>query len=201
MIKAGIFDVGGVLHTNEIAHVHDDIVKTLGITHDAFEKAANRFLTSLQTGKITEQTFWEEIIHDTQAPGKLPNESLYGREFKKRLTLHADVFTLLHRLKGSGYKLAVLSTTIQPHVDILKKKHLFTNFDVHVFSTDVALVKPDPAIYRYALNQLNVKPEETFFVDDLQENIQAANKLGIHGILFKDIDGLKQRLLALNVAI
>jgi putative hydrolase of the HAD superfamily len=45
--------------------------------------------------------------------------------------------------------------------------------------------KPDERIYRHALEKLNVRPEEAVFVDDVPANINAAQALGLHGVLFK----------------
>jgi epoxide hydrolase-like predicted phosphatase len=59
-------------------------------------------------------------------------------------------------------------------------------FDVIVISAEVGLVKPDPAIYHLALSQLGVAPEEAIFLDDVQENIDAARFVGMHAVLFWD---------------
>ena len=48
------------------------------------------------------------------------------------------------------------------------------------------MAKPDPAIYRLAAERLGVKPEECVFVDDLLENVEAAESIGMKGIVFKD---------------
>ena len=61
--------------------------------------------------------------------------------------------------------------------------------------------KPDLEIYRYLLKKLLVKPDETFFVDDNVNNIEAAAKLGIHAILFKNIKQLEIELEKLEVKI
>ena len=46
-------------------------------------------------------------------------------------------------------------------------------------------MKPDPQIYRIALDKLEVKPDEAVFVDDMRTNVEAARKLGMQGILFQ----------------
>ena len=58
-------------------------------------------------------------------------------------------------------------------------------FDHMTISAEVGLGKPDERIYLYALDQFNIRPEEAIFVDDVPANIEAANALGMHGILFK----------------
>jgi putative hydrolase of the HAD superfamily len=61
-------------------------------------------------------------------------------------------------------------------------------FDAVIISAEVRLAKPDPAIYKLMLDQLQIAPQEAIFVDDLIENIQAACDLGIHGIHFRNTD-------------
>ena len=57
-------------------------------------------------------------------------------------------------------------------------------FDVVVVSSDVGLIKPDPAIYRHTLERLGAEPQTTLFVDDRQENVDAAAALGMQVIRF-----------------
>ena len=56
------------------------------------------------------------------------------------------------------------------------------------------MVKPDAAIYRACLESLGVAPEETLFLDDLAHNIEAATKLGIHSVLFDEIEQVTARV-------
>ena len=57
-------------------------------------------------------------------------------------------------------------------------------FDVIVVSAEIGLAKPDPRIFHLALAELGVLPEEAVFLDDMQENIEAARFVGMRGILF-----------------
>ena len=59
-------------------------------------------------------------------------------------------------------------------------------FEVIVDSSAVGIRKPDPAIYRMALDQLGVAPERSVFLDDAPGNIEAARALGMHAILVED---------------
>jgi epoxide hydrolase-like predicted phosphatase len=59
-------------------------------------------------------------------------------------------------------------------------------FDVVIFSAEVRLAKPDPRIYQLMLDKLGVQAAEAIFIDDFQENIDAAQALGIHGVHFEN---------------
>jgi epoxide hydrolase-like predicted phosphatase len=75
--------------------------------------------------------------------------------------------------------------------------HIADCFDVIVISALVGMMKPDPAIYRLTLNQLQVAPQEAVFIDDMRENVEAAAALGIHAIQFTTRDGTLKELEAL----
>jgi putative hydrolase of the HAD superfamily len=69
-------------------------------------------------------------------------------------------------------------------------------FDVLVWSFQLRMAKPDPAIYHHTLQQLGTRAEDTLFIDDRLENIEAAEALGIRAIQFSTIDRLRADLLA-----
>ncbi|HWK35077.1 HAD family phosphatase [Sphingomonas sp.] len=71
---------------------------------------------------------------------------------------------------------------------------VFDRFRDIVVSGDERLVKPDPAIYRLALDRFGLAPGEAVFVDDNAANIDAADALGIHGVLFTDVDAFRADL-------
>ena len=55
-----------------------------------------------------------------------------------------------------------------------------------MLSFEVSLVKPDPEIYRLAAKRLGVRPEECVFVDDKTINVEAAESVGMKGIVYND---------------
>jgi putative hydrolase of the HAD superfamily len=63
------------------------------------------------------------------------------------------------------------------------------------------MTKPSKEIYLHLLEKYNLNPEETIFIDDLQENINGARKAGIHGIRFKNVMQAKEDLARLGVSI
>lgn len=68
-------------------------------------------------------------------------------------------------------------------------------FDGIVFSAPLKMAKPEPEIYQYLFRTYGLKPEECFFIDDLERNIKAANAVGMDGIIFTgDIAAVKRRI-------
>ena len=68
-------------------------------------------------------------------------------------------------------------------------------FDGIVFSAPLKMAKPEPEIYQYLFRTYDLKPEECFFIDDLEKNIRAAKEAGMDGIIFTgSIDEVKVKI-------
>jgi putative hydrolase of the HAD superfamily len=71
------------------------------------------------------------------------------------------------------------------------------DFDVHVFSSDIGLIKPEPGIYRELLDALKLPPQKVFFVDDVPANVEGARRAGIGGMVYRSFDELSDHLAPL----
>jgi putative hydrolase of the HAD superfamily len=70
-------------------------------------------------------------------------------------------------------------------------------FDGCVFSFREGVVKPDPQIYRILLERYDLQDEECVFIDDTEENVRGAEKLGFKGIVFTGYEDAAAKLAAL----
>jgi 2-haloacid dehalogenase len=68
-----------------------------------------------------------------------------------------------------------------------------------VLSGEEKVCKPDPKIYKILLDRYQLCPEESIFIDDRQDNLETAQKLGIETILFKTAEQLRENLKKLRV--
>lgn len=96
---------------------------------------------------------------------------------------------LIHECKARGFKLYILSNWDRESAQIMqeKKPELFALFDDIIFSGDVQLTKPEPAIFK---NITDIIPaEECIFIDDQVENIEIAQELGFNTILVENKTG------------
>jgi putative hydrolase of the HAD superfamily len=97
--------------------------------------------------------------------------------------LAAHTHPLLESLRGEGLKLGLVSNAFDPgwllHRD-LEQMGLEQRLDFSVFSSEVGLRKPHPAIFERALEALGVEPEHALFVGDrLYEDVRGAGELGM----------------------
>ena len=201
MIKAGVFDVGGVLHERSSKYIYKDIMHTLNISEEVFENNWKIVEEQLGKGRITENEFWQEFLKKTKSNKRLPQESLFLREFIKNYHRNDKVLDIVKRLKNKGYKTAILSNTVRPHADYNNKIGLYQQFDIVILSNEVGMRKPEHEIYKYLLKKLQLKSNEVFYVDDDIENIKAGKKLGIHSIYFKNAKQLENNIIKLGVKI
>ena len=76
---------------------------------------------------------------------------------------------------------------------------MFDRFRDIVVSGDEKLVKPDPAIFRLALDRFGLRAEQAYFVDDTAANVAAAQALGIRSHLFRGAEPLRAEMVALGL--
>lgn len=88
--------------------------------------------------------------------------------------------------KDKGYHIYVLSNADNTFHDYFQRFAQESWFDGVIVSSDVHMIKPEPAIYRHLLQTFSLHPEECFFIDDRPENVKAAVSLGMQGFVFQN---------------
>lgn len=167
-------------------------------------------MLDLPDGKIYELVFESEISRKATV-GEATNDELW-MQVGDQLTLSSDELTLVRdefwsgdqidlelirfiRARKTETKMGLLSngwSSTRRFID--ERWHITDIFDDMIISAEVGLAKPDQRIYQLALDRLGVEAEQTIFIDDFDENIQGARKLGIHGIHFQDPQILMEEL-------
>ena len=143
-------------------------------------------------GKTTEAEMWQMIADEWNIPFDLAKKVMKDVAAPNRPNM--PLIKYIEGLKGD-YKIGVLSNAGDATLERLLQWYPYDQFvDVFIISAEVKLAKPDAEIYEMALNSLNAKAEESLFVDDLIENIEAAEELGITGIWHRDNDETIARL-------
>lgn len=194
-IEAVIWDIGGVLWRNEDQSSRLQLSEKLGIpldvlyTHVFLSETAE--LATL--GKITENDHWQAIA---EAIGILPDDiPAFRRDWWAGNQFDLDLLAFIRKLR-SNFKVGILSNAwSDARVEFSRILEEMGMNDHVLFSAEVGLKKPDPAIYMKLLSLMEVKPENTVFIDDSEENIDAANRLGIHGMLFTSSAQVREDLL------
>ena len=144
-----------------------------------------KLMGKLGVGMITTEEFCEAARKLTGTD--VTNEEIINAANKMLVEIPDEKKERLLQLKKAGYRLFLLSNTIDVHWGYCVE-HLFPyqnhgveDYFEHCFlSQRMHLAKPDAHIYEEVIRQANIYPDETLFIDDLKENCEAAEKLGIH---------------------
>ena len=99
-------------------------------------------------------------------------------------------------VKEKGYNTYVLSNACNRFYSYFPKHYDLDSFEGIVVSSDIKMIKPNPAIYKYILKTYNLNPEECLFIDDVESNVRAAEALGIKGFVFKNNYGELKEILS-----
>lgn len=201
-----IFDIGDVLIDLDFPGTVQEFQK---ITVVDFGEIISHFrqhhiFDLFEKGKITPQQFRNELkqflktgVADAEID--VAWNSILG-------TYPEHKFELLKQLK-TRYKTFALSNTNQIHVATFNEavKSKFNEKDFESFfhrayySNEIGFRKPEKEIYEWVLQKENLNPLETFFVDDLPENIEAAKQSGLQAYLLKDRNKLHELLTELKI--
>jgi putative hydrolase of the HAD superfamily len=122
--------------------------------------------------------------------------------WKEMLTPISKNVSLLKELKSNGYKLYVLSNYILEAFEYVKESHdFFSIFDGLVISGKVNITKPEREIFQYLLQKFNLNPEDSVFIDDIEQCISQASELKFKTIHYLPNTDLRLELRRLNVKI
>ena len=153
------------------------------------------FLTASERhdrGEYSDKEFFQAIGDASGEPA-----SQVEREMEADIELNHPLVEYIDILRNN-YKLALLSNSSSDYLRHELAVHdLEKRFDEIVISSEVKLIKPEPEVFKHIMQKLQLKADECVFIDDNPKNVAAAEKLGIHGIIFTDLQNLKQQLTKL----
>jgi putative hydrolase of the HAD superfamily len=106
---------------------------------------------------------------------------------------------LIRRIKTKGHQIFALSNMPESSIQYFENNFNFLSlFNGLVISSRVHLLKPEIDIFMYLLNQFNLDPKDTIYIDDLPPNLQVASELGIHTIHFNSPSQCEEELKKYN---
>lgn len=188
MIDALILDYGGVL-------IHEDpadyrpIDRVLGFADGqlwCLVHSIEAYRPS-RIGQCSGQQFQDALrlrlrrmAGDTAADAAMQRLRGY---YRANRTMRPVMRDLLASIKGT-MRLAVLSNAVRGSTARLQRLGLLDHVDTIVCSGDIGIAKPDPEAYLHVARGLAVAPERCGFVDDLQDNVDAALSLGMKAMRY-----------------
>ncbi len=212
-IKAVLFDLWGTLIHADIEHVGEilqRILASLNISRplneiktgwsNADREAKDTNLLSL-FGKLPPEEYWfkwNSLV--LKRLGIEENTELVTTVHAKwnnaySVTLYPETKDVLMALQHRGLKLGLISQAYEEDIHVyLEKTGLEkATFDIIVGVDAAECMKPHPAIFKYALRKLKVRPEEAMFVgDDVKLDYKGAKNVGMHTLLVDRTEKRKQ---------
>jgi FMN phosphatase YigB (HAD superfamily) len=148
-------------------------------------------IESFDLGRVTPEEFYHEVI--SRLGAKIGMEEFYA-VYSDVFRLIAPAFEAIKKLRGR-HRLILLSNTDVKRFGFIKSRfpEIFI-FDGYVLSYELGWLKPDRRIFEAALKMAGSPPSECLFIDDIEENTQAAAALGMRTITFRPETDLEKAL-------
>ncbi|XP_043843854.1 bifunctional epoxide hydrolase 2 [Dromiciops gliroides] len=205
-LRAALFDLGGVLVHPSANDIFTQTEEALALPRGFLNKAITQGgldspYLHLMRGEITFSQWvplMEEECRKLSAASNfcLPEQFSIPKIFEDVISKGKINYPILQAaitLRNKGYKTCILTnnwlddspqrSTVAQLVCALRK-----HFDLVIESCQVGMAKPDPEIYKFALEALKVAPHEAVFLDDIGANLRKAREVGMVTILAQDTD-------------
>jgi putative hydrolase of the HAD superfamily len=187
--NAVLIDFGGVITTSvlrafeEFGELHGaprGLVLDL-LSHDT---AARKLLVENECGRIDADTFDRGFAERLRAHGVEVEPERLSARMQAGLRRDDDTVRLIEQLRAARIPIALVSNAFGR--DCYAGFDLDALADVVVISSEVGIRKPSRRIYAIACERLGIDPRQAVMVDDLQQNLDGAARLGIAGVLHTD---------------
>ena len=204
VVMALVFDLGGVLLNWQPTKLLQQVWP-----HRVRDDASAKAMAGLIFESFKPQSDWAQFDLGLIAPGALAVKIAHRvgvskaemtsliESIPQHLAPLKGTVELLSELKSAGHDLFFLSNMPASYADYLESTHdFFQYFTDGLFSARIQLIKPSPQIFQMANAQFKMSGKDTFFIDDVQHNVDAAEAHGWTGIWFESPQQLRQHLVA-----
>jgi len=177
-----LFDLGGVFFDWDPKHFFNNTFSSSEELDYFLSIVCNDEWNVQQDAGRTIKEAEEEII--PKFPQYEKQIKMYYANHRKMIKgVFFDSIEILDKLKKNNYFCYVLSNwSAETFVGMTEDYPFLKQFDGLLISGQDNLIKPDPAIYKLAIQRFDLDPEKTVFIDDKLENIETARKLNFNTI-------------------
>jgi putative hydrolase of the HAD superfamily len=195
-LRAVIFDYGEVLSQPANPAAHRNLVRIADLPQEVFDKLYWAYRLDYDAGILNSSTYWEKIAAEAGTEFTASQmEEIAALDAQMWMDLNEAMLAWAGEIKRSGLLIGILSNMGEGVLRAMRRNFSWLDdFDMHVWSYELGIVKPDPAIYIEAVRRLRVEPGEALFIDNLEDNVVGAKAAGLHSVVFRDIEQLSQEL-------
>ncbi len=180
------FDWGGVFTVGTFdGRSTARLSERLGLDVEAVRASYFRHVRQLEVGAWTLPQFWEVLAQESGAAAADPAFGYADFEalYLGSILPNAPMYALLAHLPA-GVRVGLLSNNYPVVSDHLRRDPAFARLHNPVFSNEIGVKKPDPASFAALEQAMGLPAGQVAFVDDVQENILAAQQAGFHGLIY-----------------
>lgn len=182
-IRAVFFDFGGVIQRTEFQAPRQRLAQRFGMDYDDIDKLVFSSPSAIQAtiGAVSETEHWQAIAQRLKVRDE--EIQLVEKEFFAGDIIDHSLLQYLSMLRPR-FITGLISNAWSGMRAYIERQRIAGSFDHLVISAEVGAAKPEARIYQIALEQAQVRAEEAVFVDDVVDNIEACERVGMKGILF-----------------
>jgi putative hydrolase of the HAD superfamily len=195
-----LFDVGGVLLTNGWDHrERAAAVKNFQLDAEALEARHAEVFEAWERGEISGKAYLNAVVF--YEPRNFPRGEFFAFLLAQSQLLPNGALPILEELSASNHYLlgALNNEARETNAHRFSRFGLRRYFRVAFSSCYMGLRKPEPAMYRRAIDILGCPPQRILFIDDREENVAGAAAAGIKAIRFTGAEALRADLENLDV--
>lgn len=175
------FDWGGVFTIGTFdGRSTQNMADRSGVNVDRVRESYFRHVRQLEVGAWSLPHFWETLQQET---GMTLPYSEFEPLYLGSIRDNDPMYATLAALPGS-VRVGLLSNNYPVVSDHLRRDPRFGRFNALVFSNEIGVKKPAPEAFAALEQAMGLPAAQVAFVDDVQENIDAANAYGFHGLLY-----------------
>jgi putative hydrolase of the HAD superfamily len=200
-IKTLFWDIGGVLLSNGWDHEQRGVVLArFGLDYDAFEARHKLIVPELENGRLSLDDYLDQTVF---VNGQQP---CARDEFRvamiEQSTPHEDTLDLARGLAARGVRMYALNNESRELNAARVQRFGLNEFLLGFFSSCyLGLSKPNPMIYRLALELAHVSPADAIMIDDRAQNVEAARGVGMNAVQHRDANTTRLELQAFGVGL
>jgi epoxide hydrolase-like predicted phosphatase len=185
-IRAVVFDIGGVLEVTPDLGITQRWEARLGLPAGGLDERMHEVWVGGSIGTITEHDV-QQAVRERLGLDEPQLEAFMADLWREYLgTANTELIEYVRQLRPR-YRTGILSNSFVGAREREQAAYGFEDLvDEIVYSHESGMSKPDPRIYALVCERLDVRPEETVFVDDADQCVEGARRVGLYAIRFQD---------------
>lgn len=149
-------------------------------------------MMNFKKGIMSETDYWDYV---NKSFGQNLSIEEVTNLIMEAYSTNQNVVDYVKKVRSMGIKTCICTNNFPTRINALNEKFNFlSDFNVQVFSYEVGAVKPDPKIFQTLIDKSGVLPQEIFYADDKEANVQVAKSLGINAITYTNFENFVSEL-------